>query len=68
MFVCGRKLTTTEMGRGHFPPQGFGKAGYFRNLQAVDGSKKLEEPTNIGTSVSQSKCYDIQTGKEGDWD
>ncbi|CAK7349282.1 unnamed protein product [Dovyalis caffra] len=43
----GGKHTTTQMGSGHFPPEGFGKAGYFRNIQVVDGSKKLQEPTNI---------------------
>lgn len=25
--------TSTQMGSGHFPGEGFGKAGYFRNIQ-----------------------------------
>ncbi|KAL5074925.1 hypothetical protein RYX36_013909 [Vicia faba] len=28
--------TSTEMGSGHFPEEGFGKASYFRNIQVVN--------------------------------
>ncbi|KAE8709946.1 hypothetical protein F3Y22_tig00110328pilonHSYRG00954 [Hibiscus syriacus] len=36
--------TSTQMGNGHFPNEGFGKAGYFNNIQIVDGSNNLRVP------------------------
>lgn len=59
--------TTTQMGSGHFPEEGFGKASYFRNIQIVDGSNNLRAPKDINTFTEQSNCYDVQTGKNGDW-
>ncbi|KAH0884525.1 hypothetical protein HID58_060621 [Brassica napus] len=38
--------TTTEMGSGHFPSEGFGKAN----------------PVGVQTLVSRPTCYDIKTG------
>ncbi|KAK3020158.1 hypothetical protein RJ639_003056 [Escallonia herrerae] len=59
--------TTTQMGSGHFPDEGFGKASYFRNIQIVDGSNNLKVPKDIATFTEQSNCYDVQTGKNDDW-
>lgn len=59
--------TTTQMGSGHFPEEGFGKAGYFRNIQVVDGSNNLRVPQDINTFTEQSNCYDIQLGNNNEW-
>ncbi|KAF7836944.1 uncharacterized protein G2W53_005426 [Senna tora] len=59
--------TSTQMGSGHFPEEGFGKASYFRNIQVVDSSNNLKAPKGIGTFTEQSNCYDVQTGSNGDW-
>ncbi|KAJ6299698.1 hypothetical protein OIU76_020638 [Salix suchowensis] len=59
--------TTTQMGSGHFPEEGFGKAGYFRNIQIVDGSNSLRDPKGLGTFTEQSSCYNVHSGKSGDW-
>ncbi|CAH9050940.1 unnamed protein product [Cuscuta europaea] len=59
--------TSTQMGSGHFPEEGFGKAGYFRNIQIVDSSNNLKSPKSLGTFTEQSNCYDVQTGKNEDW-
>ncbi|KAL1818764.1 hypothetical protein ACET3Z_013633 [Daucus carota] len=59
--------TTTQMGSGHFPGEGFGKASYFRNIQVVDGSNQLRVPKDVKTFTEQSSCYDVQTGKNGQW-
>ncbi|KAK1266949.1 hypothetical protein QJS04_geneDACA014642 [Acorus gramineus] len=59
--------TSTQMGSGHFPEEGFGKASYFRNIQVVDESNNLRSPKGIGTFTEQSNCYDVQTGYNGDW-
>ncbi|XP_028106292.1 uncharacterized protein LOC114305417 isoform X2 [Camellia sinensis] len=59
--------TTTQMGSGHFPGEGFGKSSYFRNIEIVDGSNNLRAPKDISTFTEQSNCYDVQTGKNGDW-
>lgn len=59
--------TSTQMGSGHFPEEGFGKASYFRNIQVVDESNNLKSPKGIGTFTEQSNCYDVQSGSNGDW-
>ncbi|KAK7247273.1 hypothetical protein RIF29_42153 [Crotalaria pallida] len=59
--------TSTQMGSGQFPEQGFGKASYFRNIQVVDSSNNLKTPKGLGTYTEQSNCYDVQTGSNEDW-
>ncbi|KAA8520314.1 hypothetical protein F0562_014570 [Nyssa sinensis] len=59
--------TTTQMGSGHFPNEGFGKASYFRNIQIVDGSNNLRPAQDINTFTEQSNCYDVKTGRDGGW-
>ncbi|KAL0417409.1 UNVERIFIED_CONTAM: hypothetical protein Sradi_1154400 [Sesamum radiatum] len=61
------KHTSTEMGSGRFPEEGFGKSSYFRNIQVVDSSNNLKAPKDVGTFTEQSNCYDVQTGSNGDW-
>ena len=41
---AGGLHTLTQMGSGHFPEEGFGKASYFRNIQVVDSSNNLKAP------------------------
>uniref|UniRef100_A0A7N0TXN6 Neprosin PEP catalytic domain-containing protein n=1 Tax=Kalanchoe fedtschenkoi TaxID=63787 RepID=A0A7N0TXN6_KALFE len=59
--------TTTQMGSGHFPNEGFGKASYFRNIQVVDESNNLRNPKDVGTYTEKSNCYSVQTGNNGKW-
>ncbi|CAE5960224.1 unnamed protein product [Arabidopsis arenosa] len=59
--------TSTQMGSGRFPEEGFSKASYFRNIQVVDGSNNLKAPKGLGTFTEQSNCYDVQTGSNDDW-
>lgn len=59
--------TTTQMGSGHFPEEGFGKASYFKNLQIVDSDNVLLAPSDLQTFTDQSSCYNIQNGNSDDW-
>ncbi|MFS8019073.1 putative neprosin [Helianthus anomalus] len=59
--------TSTQMGSGRFPEEGFGKASYFRNIQVVDKENQLRSPKDIGTFTEQANCYDVQTGSNSDW-
>ncbi|GFZ18256.1 carboxyl-terminal peptidase, putative [Actinidia rufa] len=59
--------TSTQMGSGRFPEEGFGKSSYFRNIQIVDSSNNLKAPKGLGTFTEKSNCYDVQTGSNGDW-
>ncbi|KAL8211359.1 hypothetical protein R6Q57_005796 [Mikania cordata] len=59
--------TSTQMGSGRFPEEGFGKASYFRNIQVVDKENNLRSPKDMGTFTEQSNCYDVQTGSNSDW-
>ncbi|WOK91817.1 hypothetical protein Cni_G00508 [Canna indica] len=59
--------TSTAMGSGHFPEEGFSKSSYFRNIQIVDQSNNLKAPKGVGTFTEQSSCYDVQTGSSAHW-
>jgi len=60
--------TSTQMGSGHFPDEGYGKASYFRNIQYVDVNGKFNDVgQNLGPSETKSSCYstDIKGGNNG---
>ncbi|XP_060217849.1 protein neprosin-like [Lycium barbarum] len=59
--------TTTQMGSGHFPDEGFGKSSYFRNVQVVDDSNNLRAPQDLEIYTEDNSCYDVQLGKNNDW-
>lgn len=59
--------STTHMGSGHFPEEGFGRASYFRNIEIVDGNNILRAPKDISTFTEQSNCYTVQNGKSANW-
>ncbi|XP_071720126.1 protein neprosin-like [Rutidosis leptorrhynchoides] len=54
--------TTTQMGSGQFPENGFRKASYFRQIQIVDESNALRDAKDFGKIITESNCYNIQTG------
>ncbi|KAL0668481.1 hypothetical protein Bca4012_031185 [Brassica carinata] len=54
--------TTTEMGSGHFPSEGFGKASSFEVIKIIDMNNGIIEPVGVQTLVSRPTCYDIKTG------
>ncbi|XP_030968362.1 uncharacterized protein LOC115988877 [Quercus lobata] len=53
--------TKTQMGSGHFPSEGYGKASYFRNIQSVDsnGIFRDVEAGELATDVTKPSCYNI---------
>lgn len=59
--------TTTQMGSGQFPDQGFSKASYFKNIQIVDESNNLRAPKDLETFSEQPNCYDVQTRSNRNW-
>ncbi|KAK8678735.1 hypothetical protein V6N13_144222 [Hibiscus sabdariffa] len=61
--------TSTEMGSGHFPSEGYRKASYVRNLMYVDesGAIKDAEPHNVSSLVTTPECYDLQMGNPNNY-
>ncbi|KAL8154222.1 hypothetical protein V2J09_011982 [Rumex salicifolius] len=59
--------TSTQMGSGHFPDQGFKKAAYFRNLQVIDWDNNLIPTSNLQLLADHPNCYDIVQGKSDVW-
>ncbi|RCV38373.1 hypothetical protein SETIT_8G136900v2 [Setaria italica] len=59
--------TSTEMGSGHFPEEGFGKASYIKNIQVVDSSNNLKFPNGVVLIAERSSCYKVQNGANSDW-
>lgn len=59
--------TSTQMGSGHFPTEGFGKASHIKNLLVVDSSNTFRSPSGVNLIAEQSNCYNVQSGTSGDW-
>ncbi|TVU02699.1 hypothetical protein EJB05_51769, partial [Eragrostis curvula] len=59
--------TTTPMGSGHFPEEGFGKASYIKNIQVLDSSNNLKSPSNISLIARQPNCYNVLNSNNSDW-
>ncbi|KAK4279838.1 hypothetical protein QN277_011550 [Acacia crassicarpa] len=52
--------TATQMGSGHFPVEGYGKASFFANIKIVNDKNQMVSPNNILTSIDRPNCYDIK--------
>ncbi|KAK3143113.1 hypothetical protein QOZ80_4BG0358540 [Eleusine coracana subsp. coracana] len=59
--------TSTQMGSGHFPVEGFGKASHIKNLLVVDSLNSLKLPSGVNLMSQQSNCYNVQSATYGDW-
>ncbi|GMI82114.1 hypothetical protein like AT1G55360 [Hibiscus trionum] len=61
--------TSTQMGSGHFPSEGYQKASYFRNIRYVDESGAIHDagPYNVAPLVTKPECYDLQMGNKKDF-
>lgn len=55
----GDRHTSTQMGSGHFPSEGFGKASYFRRLQYADNTRNFKDVENLETYATKPSCYDV---------
>ncbi|XP_059446622.1 protein neprosin-like [Corylus avellana] len=56
----GGHHTSTQMGSGHFPSEGFGKASYFRNIQYMDYTGKFNDPDQgLVAYATKPSCYSI---------
>ncbi|KAL8241715.1 hypothetical protein R6Q59_012017 [Mikania micrantha] len=68
--VNSRKLglhTTTQMGSGQFPGQGYGRASYVRNILTLDRpNAPFTTPKDVNTD-HQPNCYDILTASDNNW-
>lgn len=57
--------TTTQMGSGHFPYEGFNKTSFVRNIQVLDDQSIYTDAKHLKTYATRSECYDIDIR---DWD
>ncbi|GAB4842386.1 hypothetical protein Ancab_012357, partial [Ancistrocladus abbreviatus] len=58
-FGKGSLHTSTQMGSGHLPHEGFAKASYISNLKYIDKNGTPRDPTALTKIVSNCGCYDI---------
>ncbi|XP_004516139.3 protein neprosin-like [Cicer arietinum] len=54
--------TSTRMGSGHFPYEGFAKAAFFRDIQVLDLNNTLVPLSDPKTLISFPNCYDLEAG------
>nr|CAB3483934.1 unnamed protein product [Digitaria exilis] len=59
--------TSTQMGSGHFPGEGFAKASYIRNIQTVDSSNTLSSANGLSLLNPSPNCYNVQSGTSSNW-
>ena len=63
-----RRHTTTEMGSGRFPEEGFQKSSYFRDIKVVDEFHTYRDPASIAPLVERPDCYDVRVSGEDEGD
>ncbi|XP_050918087.1 uncharacterized protein LOC127135410 [Lathyrus oleraceus] len=63
----GGSHTSTTMGSGHFPEEGFGKAAYIRNMQVIDSDNNLIALDNPSYVATNPNCYNIQGKTSPKW-
>ncbi|CAN6373651.1 unnamed protein product [Urochloa humidicola] len=60
--------TSTQMGSGHFPVEGFRKASYIRNIQYIDSSNYLRSAKGLSLVTPAPNCYNAKSGtSSNDW-
>ncbi|XP_066366956.1 protein neprosin-like [Miscanthus floridulus] len=64
---AGAPHTPTQMGSGRFPPEGYARAAYFRNVQLVDWDNSLVPAAGLRLLADRPGCYDIAGGRGGAW-
>ncbi|XP_015572842.1 uncharacterized protein LOC8274537 isoform X1 [Ricinus communis] len=57
--------TSTQMGSGHFPSEGYKKAAVLFKLGYIDDSGVLRDPDGLEPYITKSSCYDLQFGEMG---
>ncbi|MQM09559.1 hypothetical protein Taro_042432 [Colocasia esculenta] len=55
-----RRVTSTQMGSGHFASEGFRKSSFFRNVMVVNTSNWYGIPGHTKDDVTSSACYDVR--------
>jgi PKD repeat protein len=58
--------TTTDMGSGRFPSEGFGAAAYSKRIQYWDTSSTQFNATGLNRNVTNASYYDLSLGSSTD--
>ncbi|KAD3336491.1 hypothetical protein E3N88_32010 [Mikania micrantha] len=61
------KHPSTQMGSGHFPDEGLGKAAYARNLEVVDELNNLGSAYGLRVLADKPNCYGVNNGYNDAW-
>ncbi len=62
----GGQHTTTDMGSGRFPSEGYGAAAYTKKMQYWDTSNALFNASNLTRAVTNASYYDLSLGSSTD--
>ncbi|CAN1286395.1 hypothetical protein LINPERPRIM_LOCUS19284 [Linum perenne] len=57
--VINTEEAASEMGSGHFPSEGFGKAAFFSNLLFLNADRFYVDANGIKVQATKPGCYDI---------
>ncbi len=64
--AAGGAHTSTQMGSGHFPADGFGHAAYVKNIQYWDANGNLQSATGLAPDVTNATYYDLSMTSSAD--
>jgi PKD repeat protein len=62
----GGQHTTTDMGSGRFPSEGYGAAAYTKKMQYWDTSNALFNASSLSRDVTNASYYDLALGSSTD--
>lgn len=59
--------TSTQMGSGFYPEEGFGKASFIKNINYVDYFSTSKDPEDVNPYATQASCYNIGVSKDSNY-
>ncbi|CAK8561977.1 unnamed protein product [Lathyrus sativus] len=62
-----QQASSTQMGSGHFPEEGYKKASYFNQINVLDSKRIWVKPRNPQNYVDSPNCYNVKGGVDSSW-
>ncbi|KAI5419206.1 uncharacterized protein LOC127135414 [Lathyrus oleraceus] len=61
------QASSTQMGSGHFPDEGYKNASYFNHIYVIDSRRLWIQPTDPMIYADRPNCYNIIGGLDSSW-
>ncbi|XP_050918089.1 uncharacterized protein LOC127135413 [Lathyrus oleraceus] len=61
------QASSTQMGSGHFPEEGYKKASYFNHIYVIDSKRVWVQPPKLKNYADSPNCYNVKGGVDSSW-